>query len=133
MGNTPMRKSGFEDIQQYIQSNDPNLILINVLDPTDQDILILKTVHCQNEVALVNKAMSDKKCIIVYGYNNNDERVVAKYNQILKLGHANVSVYVGGLFEWLMLNDIYGSEQFPVTKQCNDFYKYRPKGLTYLI
>lgn len=128
-----MRKSGFEDIQQYIQSNDHNLILINTLDPTDQDILILKTIHCQNEVALVNKAMSDKKSIIVYGYNNNDDRVVDKYNQILKLGHANVSVYVGGLFEWLMLNDIYGSEQFPVTKQCNDFYKYRPKGLSYLI
>ena len=133
MGNKPMRKTGFEEIQQYIQSNDPNIILINTIDATDQDILILKTVNYQNEVAIVNKAISDKKCIIIYGYNNNDERIFHKYYQILKLGHANVSVYVGGLFEWLMLNDIYGAELFPLTKQCTDFYKYRPKGIGYLI
>ena len=133
MGNKPMTKTGFEEIQQYIQSNDPNIILINTIDCNDQDILILKTVNYQNEVAVVNKAITDKKCIIVYGYNNNDERAIEKYNQILKLGHKNVSVYVGGLFEWLMLNDIYGAEQFPVTKPCNDLYKYRPKGMMYLI
>ena len=133
MGNKPMRKIGFEEIQQYIQSNDPNLILINTLDSNDQDILILKTVNHHNEVAIVNKAISDKKCIIIYGYNNNDERILHKYNQLLKLGHVNTGVYVGGLFEWLLLNDIYGAELFPVTNQCNDFYKYRPKGIGYLL
>jgi hypothetical protein len=33
---------------------------------------------------------------------------------------------MGGLFEWLMLQDIYGSDEFPTTKKELDILKYKP-------
>jgi hypothetical protein len=32
---------------------------------------------------------------------------------------------MGGLFEWLMLQDIYGYDEFPTTKKELDFLKYK--------
>jgi hypothetical protein len=33
---------------------------------------------------------------------------------------------MGGLFEWLMLQDIYGKELFPTTKKELDLLKFKP-------
>ena len=64
--------------------------------------------------------------IIIYGRNSNDENIYKKYNQLLKLGFLNVFIYLGGLFEWLMLQDIYGYDEFPTTIKQLDFLKYKP-------
>ena len=53
--------------------------------------------------------------IIIYGKNCNDEKIYIKYQQLISLGFYNVFIYVGGLFEWLLLQDIYGSDEFPTT------------------
>jgi hypothetical protein len=50
-----------------------------------------------------------------------------KYQQLLTLGFYNVFVYMGGLFEWLMLQDIYGKELFPTTKKELDLLKFKSK------
>ena len=42
------------------------------------------------------------------------------------LGFQNIYLYVGGLFEWLMLQDIYGDKEFPTTSKQLDFLKYKP-------
>ena len=63
--------------------------------------------------------------IIIYGKNNNDETVIKKYNQLIKLGFINVYIYLGGLFEWLLLQDIYGKDEFPTTSEELDILKYR--------
>ena len=38
----------------------------------------------------------------------------------------NVYVYPGGLFEWLLLQDIYGEDNFPTTLKELDILKYKP-------
>jgi hypothetical protein len=38
-----------------------------------------------------------------------------------------VYVYTGGLFEWLMLQDIYGEKEFPTSKKELDILKYKPQ------
>ena len=62
-------------------------------------------------------------------YNNdncNDEKIYSKYNQLQSLGFYNVYIYTGGLFEWLMLQDIYSEKEFPTTKKELDILKYKP-------
>jgi len=35
-------------------------------------------------------------------------------------------MYTGGLFEWLLLQDIYGKTEFPTTTNIIDLLKYKP-------
>jgi len=42
------------------------------------------------------------------------------------LGFTNVYVYPGGIFEWLLLQDIYGENEFPTTKIEIDILKFKP-------
>ena len=59
--------------------------------------------------------------------NTNDTTVYTKYNQIKSHGFSKVYLYLGGLFEWLCLQDIYGDENFPTTSRLIDIYKMRPQ------
>ena len=68
--------------------------------------------------------MKDKK-IIVYGKNNNDDKLFNKYQQLIGLGFTNVHIYIGGIFEWLLLQEVYGNEQFPTTSSELDILKYK--------
>ena len=63
--------------------------------------------------------------IIIYGMNCNDESIYKKYSQLMNLGFVNIGVYVGGMFEWLLLQDIYGNDYFKTTTVENDFLKYK--------
>ena len=67
---------------------------------------------------------------MIFGENCSDNKIVSKYNQLYKLGFTNLYVYIGGLFEWLLLQDIYGDEEFPTTNIILDILKY--KGTSYL-
>ena len=67
--------------------------------------------------------------IIIYGKNCNDENVNKKYQQLLSLGFYNIFVYFGGMFEWLLLQDIYGKDLFPTTKKELDLLKYKSNQL----
>ncbi|HIF15020.1 MAG TPA: hypothetical protein EYQ86_06785 [Bacteroidetes bacterium] len=50
-----------------------------------------------------------------------------KYRQLVSLGFTQIYIYPGGLFEWLMLQDIYGYDEFPTTKKQLDFLKYKAR------
>jgi len=63
--------------------------------------------------------------IIVYGKNANDDAVHKKYQQLMGLGFKNVRVYPGGMFEWLLLQDIYGTTSFPTTSRELDILKFK--------
>jgi len=67
----------------------------------------------------------DKK-IILYGKNCNDETVTEKMIQLKKLGLSDVFIYRGGLFEWMLLQDIYGEKEFPTTKREVDILRFKP-------
>ncbi len=122
MGNQQIHKVSFQDVQ-YAQLN--NMVIINTLNTNDQSILIYKTVNVSNEIKEVEMAIKHKTNIIIYGKNSNDESIYLKYNQIIKLGGL-AYVYVGGLFEWLLLQDIYGHDEFKTTSSTLDLLKYKP-------
>jgi rhodanese-related sulfurtransferase len=132
MGNTQsVNKINFEDVQYIIKHRDSSL-LINTLDENNQDCLIMNTITMNQEEQIINKLITNGKTdikIIVYGKNCNDDKIYKKYNQLLSLGFYNVYIYVGGMFEWLLLQELYGFAEFPTTVKTvsfTDIIKYRP-------
>jgi hypothetical protein len=130
MGNKmSIRKVGFEDIQYVIKHKKRNYILINTLTITEQNCLIPDTIAIKDEETIINKYLNKNIHIIIYGKNANDESIFKKYEQLLTLGCSSVFVYTGGLFEWLLLQDIYGKEEFPTTSDELDILKYRAESI----
>jgi len=129
MGNSQStQKINYEDVQ-YVIKNAEAHILINTLNENEQECLLPNTIGIHKEVELINNLIkhgNKKVRIIVYGRNSNDEKIYTKYNQLTSLGFYNVYIYTGGLFEWLMLQDIYSEKEFPTTKKELDILKYKP-------
>ena len=122
MGNTnSIRKYNFEEIQSI-----SNTTIINTLPNVNQNCLILNTVKHIDEEDIINHLLKTNKkaTIIVYGMNCNDESIYKKYNQLLDLGFVNIGVYVGGMFEWLLLQDVYGEDLFQTTSKELDILKF---------
>lgn len=129
MGNNQsIKKINFEDVQ-YVIKNQEMFLLINTLPQSEQNCLIYTTSDINKEEELINQFMklgNYNVKLIVYGKNCNDEKVYTKEEQLRKLGFHNTFIYTGGLFEWLMLQDIYGSSEFPTTSNELDILKYKP-------
>jgi hypothetical protein len=129
MGNSQsMQKINYEDVQYVIKNYEAHL-LINTLNENQQDCLIPNTIGIHKETDLINNLLKNgnkQVKIIIYGSNCNDEKIYSKYNQLQSLGFYNVYIYTGGLFEWLMLQDIFGSNEFPTTKKEMDILKFKP-------
>ena len=127
MGNNlSINKINFEDMK-YMQNNS-NSIIINTMEPYKQNCLIEGTLSISKEETTLNNLLSKGKFeenIIIYGENSTDNTLIKKYNQLNKLGFVNVYIYMGGLFEWLLLQDIYGKDYFKTTTLVNDFLKYK--------
>lgn len=114
----------FEKVQNAIKNSD---VIINTLIEKEQDCLISGTTSIIDEVTILNNYLKNNKniLIIIYGKNNCDSTVINKYKQLIELGFKNVGIYLGGLFEWLLLQDIYGHDNFPTTNKEIDILKYR--------
>tara|TARA_A100001011_G_scaffold400696_1_gene517692 strand:+ start:11976 stop:12359 length:384 start_codon:yes stop_codon:yes gene_type:complete len=119
-------KVNFEYMQTCIE-NPNSQIIINVLENNLQHCLLYTTIHAKEEEDVINQYIkTDKtKLIIIYGKNCCDEKVIKKYKQLTTYGFKNVKIYVGGLFEWLCLQDIYGKEQFKTFGDEVDILKYK--------
>lgn len=126
MGNVSTSKINFENVQEATKTN--SIILINTLSRESQGCLIKGTIVADKEETLINECLKKNKnvTIFIYGRNNNDETVIQKHKQIIALGFKNVYVYSGGLFEWLLMQDIYGEENFPTTTKELDILRYKP-------
>ena len=129
MGNTnSINKMNFEAIQKIVNNNAHEVyLLINTLKNDNQECLIKNTLSPMQEVNILNKYLKENKNIkiVIYGENCSDNNVIIKYNQLYKLGFKNLYVYIGGLFEWLLLQDIYGEDEFPTTSTIIDILKYK--------
>jgi 3-mercaptopyruvate sulfurtransferase SseA len=131
MGNSlsSIQKINFEDIQ-YTMKNPESYLLINTLNDSEQDCLIPNTIPASNEERIVNETIKNgaknRRIVIIYGKNANDEKIYTKYNQLQSLGFYQVYIYTGGMFEWLLLQDVYGSQEFPTTKKELDLLKFKP-------
>jgi hypothetical protein len=117
----------YEDIQTILK-NPEIYILINTLPVNQQQCLIPYTVPIEDEERLINKVLKENidANIVIYGKNCNDDSVTKKYSQLLSFGFKNVYKYMGGMFEWLLLQDIYGDKMFPTTKKELDLLKFKP-------
>ena len=122
------RNINFEDMQTVLNNN-YDTIIINTLETSKQKCLIVGTIPIDNETKIMNDQLQKNKNIriIIYGMNSIDESVVRKYEQLVTLGFTDVYIYLGGLFEWLLLQDIYGSTLFPTTAKEQDLLKYKGK------
>lgn len=129
MGNSQSSiKINYEDIQFAVR-NPSEHVLINTLPSSEQSCLIKGTLHISREEELINQYLrSGNKSvkILIYGKHCNDDTVVTKYNQLSSLGFHQVYVYMGGMFEWLMLQDIYGEAEFPTSSKELNMLKFRP-------
>ena len=123
MGNTVQATANYDDVRQS------QCLLIHTME--DESILIDRTLTIEKETAKINSLLADHNYdihIIIYGKNVDDyETLVQKRVQLLKLGFRNVWFYPGGLFEWILLRDVFGTRQFPTTADAKDLIKYRPK------
>ena len=134
MGNSAMAtyNINFEDMQSAIGPNsisnsNAKSLIINTLEAHHQHCLIAGTLSVESEVEILNAHLKSNKEIqlIIYGMNATDTTCLKKYDQLIKLGFYNVFIYVGGLFEWLLLQDVYGAELFPTTTTKVDILKYK--------
>lgn len=125
MGNS-INKISFYDMQNVY--NNSNYILINTLDEKEQDCLIPNTLNAIEEVQLFNYNIHllSEKNVIIYGKNCNCDKLLNKYKQLKKFGIKNIYLYCGGLFEWLLLQEIYGDDNFPTTTKVLDVLKFKP-------
>ncbi len=70
MGNVPPNRANFEQVHGTV---------ISVLGVDEQDLLIGGTVACADEIREVERAISKREPIVVYGLNDHDDRIYAKY------------------------------------------------------
>jgi hypothetical protein len=120
-----IEKVNFEDVKHAI--GDDDYVLVNTLPTGKQGCLISGTIHADDETLKLNKLLRENIAtrIVVYGENSADPRVEAKCSQLRSIGFMYVYWYTGGLFEWLLLQDIYGSDVFKTTTEELDHLKYR--------
>ena len=125
-----IQKQGSSTIQRFGDQSPPatGFIMINTLSLNDQEILICRTTPAKEEEAALNHLLDTYQTanvrIVIYGRNSADTSVFVKQDQMRKLGFTHVYVYLGGLFEWLLLQDVYGEDAFPTTGKCVDILKY---------
>jgi hypothetical protein len=111
----------YEELQIKIKTG-TSIILLNTLSTDNQNYLIKGTIKAAHEIGIMNDYLKKNKGIeiIIYGKDHYDTSVIKKYNQLKKLGFNNVYIYFGGLFEWALLQDIYGSSNFETDGKIKD-------------
>lgn len=127
-------KLGFEDVLYGIHHNS-QCIFINTMPHNLQNCLIQNTLLIDIEEKTINELMNQTKFqtkIILYGKNSTDNSCDKKYKQLCELGFSEVYIYVGGMFEWLLLQDIYSNNEFPTTTKINDILLYKPSPLLHI-
>jgi len=119
----------FEFVQNAI-SNRESYFIVNTLPFSQQSCLIRNTLNASEEESMINDMLTnihipDKK-IVLYGKNYNDPTIKKKATQLSQLGIRDVYIYSGGMFEWMLLQDIYGDMEFPTTTKQLDILIYKP-------
>jgi hypothetical protein len=123
----------YQNMQQCI--NDTNTLIINTLNSGEQECLILNTLDYNREQEIFNKLIENydfkSKKIVIYGKNCNDNSAINKANQLIDLGFQYIYVYNAGLFEWILLQEIYSEEHFKTTSVVTDILKFKSEKIIY--
>lgn len=90
--------------------------IIHIMDVADELILIKGTLKAHQEVDQINNWLSNNTFhndIYIYGYSNADfNKLLQRQKQLHGLGFKHVYIYFGGMFEWLLLRDVFGETEF---------------------
>lgn len=116
----------FEDVLHHINLG---ATIINTLPENNQKCLIKNTIPAEEEENHINQLLDDAggaqaPTIIIYGENSADTSVETKYKQLKSLGFTKVYIYRGGMFEWILLQNIYGADNIPTTTPEKDILKF---------
>jgi len=129
-GSRPKEKNkiNFEDMQKVLRCPE-QYILINTLPDNEQKCIIKNTISTSMEEKMINEFLENYEMklqkIVIYGKNACDSSIEKKYKQLGSLGFTDIYIYAGGLFEWMLLQDIYGAGEFPTTSTELDILKFR--------
>jgi hypothetical protein len=127
MGNIQsLNKVSFQDMKNSIEKRHT---IITVMKEGDDSCMIYGTVSIHREEEVINDIYNNDLTtpVIIYGYNDCDENIIQKYKQLKELGFVNVFIYPGGMFEWLLLQDIYTDNNFKTTRKELNLLKYKPR------
>jgi 23S rRNA pseudoU1915 N3-methylase RlmH len=130
--NQSILKVNFEGMQNIVKNNtNGKFLIINTLDINNQSCLIKNTLSPEKEIEEISKYLKSDKSIniVIYGENSVDQNVLKKYEQLTKLGFSSVYLYIGGLLEWLLLQDYYSFDEFPTSTENMDLLKYKGKNI----
>ena len=112
----------FKQLKQLLEDN--SVLIINTMPLEKQKCLIPKTINAIKETDFINDILESgkekTKTILIYGMNHTDISVQKKAKQLLDLGFKKINLYLGGMFEWLLLNDVYGKDEFPIQGTSSD-------------
>jgi hypothetical protein len=112
----------FKELQNKMDHCKGEFILLNTLPVQEQNYLIKGTINAVLENDFINSlAKKDRgKEIIIYGRDHLDMSVIEKYNKLKKIGFTKIYIYFGGLFEWSLLQEIYGVNNFQTDGNVTD-------------
>ncbi len=119
----------YEDVQRA--QKDSAAMLVSTLPSSSQGCLLATTLFPSAEEKELNECLKRgdaSRLIIVYGLNTLDLSPEKKCRQLTGLGFSRVRLYAGGLFEWALLQDIYGPGLFPTTTPCGDPMRFKDPG-----
>ena len=121
-------KLTFEDVQEMLR-RPSGCTILSTLPPSEQGYLLPGTTMPGAEEARMNHLLAGSgkttEQIIVYGKNACDNLPYRRYKQLASLGVKHVGIYAGGLLEWALLQDDYGSDLFPSKGVCDDILAFR--------
>jgi hypothetical protein len=122
-----MPSYNYHQLQDRMKKQGQEIILINTLPLTRQDCLIKGTLKAFIEVEYMNKLLKTNKNkeIVVYGIHHTDTSVIQKYNQLKKLGFTNVHIYFGGMYEWLLLQEVFDIINFQTDGTIQNIVDYK--------
>jgi hypothetical protein len=122
-----MPSYNYHQLQDRMKKQGQEIILINTLPLTRQDCLIKGTLKAFIEVEYMNKLLKTNKNkeIVVYGIHHTDTSVIQKYNQLKKLGFTNVHIYFGGMYEWLLLQEVFDTTNFQTDGNIKNIVDYK--------
>jgi hypothetical protein len=107
---------GFDDVLGAIAAPKTHII-ISTLPEDKQDVLFPNTLSYRTEEDAVNDLVAAGNTtipILIYGRDATDASPDKKYAQLRSLGFTDVHIYAGGMFEYLLLRDVYGAAKFPL-------------------
>jgi hypothetical protein len=119
-------------VLQEVIARRPNTFCINILSEVDQAVLIGNSLTATEELHQFKQFLDTddlEKTVIVYGRDYMQlDALKEKQKKLVEMGFRSVHIYPGGLFEWLLLQDSYGTEHFPTRGYPNnDLLQYATK------